>query len=195
MPESSDKAAFDAAFEARAGNAPVMPDWSDLDKLALTCRMLAADGHESGVAGQITCRPASPIQSGPCALAWALMKPPVAHSSVSGRTLKRWRARARRIRPPVFISGCTGTCPMCNALCTPIRRMCRRCPCWASRWLLHTWMQRCFMMTAPGLKHGRACRLPTTRAASFRPRSGKSTPFCWPITAFLPLAAPLNKPR
>ena len=60
MPESSDKAAFDAAFEARAGNAPVMPDWSDLDKLALTCRMLAADGHESGVAGQITCRASEP---------------------------------------------------------------------------------------------------------------------------------------
>lgn len=32
------------------------PDWSDQQKIALTCRILAAEGHESGLAGQITAR-------------------------------------------------------------------------------------------------------------------------------------------
>jgi hypothetical protein len=32
------------------------PDWSVKQKLALTCQMLAAEGHESGLAGQISAR-------------------------------------------------------------------------------------------------------------------------------------------
>jgi L-fuculose-phosphate aldolase len=33
-----------------------VPDWSVQQKIALTCRMLAAEGHESALAGQITAR-------------------------------------------------------------------------------------------------------------------------------------------
>lgn len=56
MSDSPSKASFEATFEQRAANSQSLPDWSARDKLALACRMLAADGHESGVAGQITCR-------------------------------------------------------------------------------------------------------------------------------------------
>ena len=34
----------------------VLPDWSSRQKLALTCRILAAEGHDSGLAGQATTR-------------------------------------------------------------------------------------------------------------------------------------------
>ena len=33
-----------------------VPDWTPQQKMALACRMLAAEGHESGLAGQITSR-------------------------------------------------------------------------------------------------------------------------------------------
>ncbi|MGH7101559.1 MAG: aldolase [Acetobacteraceae bacterium] len=36
------------------------PNWSTEEKLALACRMLAADGHDSGLAGQVTTRAADP---------------------------------------------------------------------------------------------------------------------------------------
>jgi L-fuculose-phosphate aldolase len=35
-----------------------VPAWSDRQKLALTCRMLAGEGHGSGLAGQVTARAA-----------------------------------------------------------------------------------------------------------------------------------------
>lgn len=37
-----------------------IPDWSLREKLALTCRILFAQGHDSGLAGQITARAPSP---------------------------------------------------------------------------------------------------------------------------------------
>lgn len=58
--DAETKAGFEATFERRAGGVAAMPAWSDRQKLALTCRVLAADGHESGVAGQITCRAEQP---------------------------------------------------------------------------------------------------------------------------------------
>ncbi|WP_119462064.1 aldolase [Rhodospirillaceae bacterium SYSU D60014] len=36
------------------------PGWSDREKLALACRMMAREGHESGLAGQITARADDP---------------------------------------------------------------------------------------------------------------------------------------
>lgn len=39
---------------------PVMPDWSARQKLALACRILAREGHESGLAGQLTLRGEAP---------------------------------------------------------------------------------------------------------------------------------------
>lgn len=36
------------------------PDWSPEEKLALACRMLAAEGHDSGLAGQLTTRGSDP---------------------------------------------------------------------------------------------------------------------------------------
>jgi L-fuculose-phosphate aldolase len=38
----------------------VLPEWSSRQKLALTCRILAAEGHDSGLAGQATTRGDAP---------------------------------------------------------------------------------------------------------------------------------------
>lgn len=38
----------------------LMPDWNARQKLALACRILAAEGHDSGLAGQATTRGSSP---------------------------------------------------------------------------------------------------------------------------------------
>ena len=37
-----------------------LPNWSVRQKLALTCRILAAEGHDSGLAGQATARGEKP---------------------------------------------------------------------------------------------------------------------------------------
>ncbi|MBV9587662.1 MAG: aldolase [Alphaproteobacteria bacterium] len=37
-----------------------VPDWSAREKLTLACRMLAADGHDSGLAGQLSSRAEKP---------------------------------------------------------------------------------------------------------------------------------------
>lgn len=37
-----------------------VPEWSHRQKLALACRMLAADGHDSGLAGQLSARAEQP---------------------------------------------------------------------------------------------------------------------------------------
>ena len=54
-----------SSFEARAAaemseHLSERPAWSTQQKLALTARILAADGHGSGVAGQITARGKTP---------------------------------------------------------------------------------------------------------------------------------------
>jgi L-fuculose-phosphate aldolase len=38
----------------------VAPDWSTMQKVALTCRILFSQGHDSGLAGQITARAKTP---------------------------------------------------------------------------------------------------------------------------------------
>jgi len=38
----------------------VVPEWSVRQKLALTCRILASEGHDSGLAGQVTARGPKP---------------------------------------------------------------------------------------------------------------------------------------
>lgn len=38
----------------------VIPEWSARQKLALACRILAADGHDSGLAGQLSARAEKP---------------------------------------------------------------------------------------------------------------------------------------
>lgn len=42
--------------EKRMNNSLPKSDWTDRQKLALTCRILFEGGHDSGLAGQITCR-------------------------------------------------------------------------------------------------------------------------------------------
>ena len=50
------KEALVALAERRLDNAVGDSGWSARQKLALTCRILFDAGHDSGLAGQITCR-------------------------------------------------------------------------------------------------------------------------------------------
>ena len=50
------KAYFDDRVTREMGEAGAPQSWSLPEKMALTCRMLGQEGHESGIAGQITAR-------------------------------------------------------------------------------------------------------------------------------------------
>ena len=51
-----DKAEYHAKTSANMERFFKVPDWTPQQKVALSCRMLAAEGHESGLAGQMTMR-------------------------------------------------------------------------------------------------------------------------------------------
>lgn len=50
------KSEFDASASSQMERHLETPSWTDREKLALSCRMLAKDEHGSGIAGQITAR-------------------------------------------------------------------------------------------------------------------------------------------
>jgi L-fuculose-phosphate aldolase len=51
-----DKSAYHQQTDARMNRHFQVPDWSVRQKLALACRILAMEGHDSGLAGQLTAR-------------------------------------------------------------------------------------------------------------------------------------------
>ena len=51
-----DKSEYHRQTSERMDRHFVVPDWSVRQKLALACRMLAMDGHDSGLAGQLSAR-------------------------------------------------------------------------------------------------------------------------------------------
>ena len=51
-----DKEAYHQQTTERMTKHFELPDWSVQQKLALTCRILAAEGHDSGLAGQVSAR-------------------------------------------------------------------------------------------------------------------------------------------
>ena len=51
-----DKTAYHARTSEQMERHLAVPPWSLRQKIALTCRILAAEGHESALAGQITAR-------------------------------------------------------------------------------------------------------------------------------------------
>lgn len=55
-----DKSEYHKLTTERMNKHFVVPEWSDRQKLALACRILAADGHDSGLAGQLTARGPKP---------------------------------------------------------------------------------------------------------------------------------------
>src|SRR6185437_15522293 len=55
-----DKAEYHAQTTKRMEKHFVVPEWTVRQKLALACRMLAADGHDSGLAGQLSARADKP---------------------------------------------------------------------------------------------------------------------------------------
>src|SRR5215813_7692080 len=58
--ETQSAAYFDQQVVQEMGKHLQAPAWSVKQKLALTCQMLAAEGHESGLAGQISARAEQP---------------------------------------------------------------------------------------------------------------------------------------
>ena len=59
-PTVREKAEYHEITTLRMNRHFVTPDWSVRQKLALACRILAADGHDSGLAGQLTARGKEP---------------------------------------------------------------------------------------------------------------------------------------
>jgi L-fuculose-phosphate aldolase len=55
-----DKAAYHRQTDERINRHFESPDWSVRQKLALACRILAMEGHDSGLAGQVTARGPKP---------------------------------------------------------------------------------------------------------------------------------------
>ena len=55
-----DKSEYHRQTTERMDRHFVVPDWSLRQKLALACRMLAMDGHDSGLAGQLSARAGRP---------------------------------------------------------------------------------------------------------------------------------------
>ena len=55
-----DKAAYHAQTHERMNHYFTSSEWSTRQKLALACRILAMEGHDSGLAGQLTARGAKP---------------------------------------------------------------------------------------------------------------------------------------
>jgi L-fuculose-phosphate aldolase len=55
-----DKAQYHEQTTERMNRHFMVPNWSDRQKLALAARILAADGHDSGLAGQLTARGPKP---------------------------------------------------------------------------------------------------------------------------------------
>jgi L-fuculose-phosphate aldolase len=55
-----DKADYHKQTTERMNKHFVVPEWSARQKLALACRILAADGHDSGLAGQLSARAEKP---------------------------------------------------------------------------------------------------------------------------------------
>jgi L-fuculose-phosphate aldolase len=51
-----DKSQYHQQTSERMDRHFVVPNWSVREKLALACRMLSADGHDSGLAGQLSAR-------------------------------------------------------------------------------------------------------------------------------------------
>ena len=52
------------------------PDWSMRQKLALACRMLAMDGHDSRLAGQLSARAEKSARITRCASGWLWRRRP-----------------------------------------------------------------------------------------------------------------------
>lgn len=60
QPGHKPKASFEARASAEMDRHLLTPDWTVREKLALSCRMLAAEEHGSALAGQITARGETP---------------------------------------------------------------------------------------------------------------------------------------
>jgi L-fuculose-phosphate aldolase len=55
-----EKSAYHAQTDERINRHFTSPDWSSREKLALACRILAMEGHDSGLAGQLSARGPKP---------------------------------------------------------------------------------------------------------------------------------------
>jgi len=61
-----DKAAYHRQTDERINRHFESPGWSVRQKLALACRILAMEGHDSGLAGQVTARGPNPHSGRAC---------------------------------------------------------------------------------------------------------------------------------
>lgn len=158
-------------------------DWSDAEKLALSCRILAREGHSETLAGQVTVRqPDGSFLTTPLAHSFGEIRAQsVIRIDDSLRVLEgrgvpnpavRFHLWVYRRRPdvncvihthPPYVSALSMTgepLQVAHMDATP------------------------FFDDCAFLPSGPACRSPTSRARSFPPRWARSAACCWPTTAF-----------
>ena len=103
-----EKQAHADAFFARSANKLDFGNWDEKEKVALSCRVLASEGHSETLAGQITVRQDDgTFLTTPWPTRSTRSSRP--RSSASTRTWKCWTDPARPTPPCAFISGCTGS--------------------------------------------------------------------------------------
>ena len=160
-----------------------LPPWSLRQKIALTCRILAAEGHEFALAGQITARGDRPGTYWMLSFGLGFDEARASNLVLVDDDLQllegdgmvnpsnRFHLWIYRRRPNVNAIVHTHP-PYCSALLWS-----------ASRWLPPTWIPRCSTTTAPISPNGPVHPSGTRKAGSSTRRWATSAPSCWLITA------------
>ena len=121
-----EKQAHADAFFARSANKLDFGNWDEKEKVALSCRVLASEGHSETLAGQITVRQDD----------GTFLTTPMAHAfdEIVPASVIRINENMEVLdgpgtpNPPcAFISGCTGSADV-QCIIHTHRRMSRPCP-------------------------------------------------------------------
>ena len=171
-----DKAEYHARTTEQMERHLAVPPWSLRQKIALTCRILAAEGHESALAGQITARGDRPgtywmLSFGlgfdeACASNLVLVDDDLKLLEGDGMVnpSNRFHLWIYRHRPNVNVIVHTHP-PYCSALSVTGQP-------------LIAGTRRCSMTTAPISPNGRDRRSATRKVGSFTRRWATSAPSC-----------------
>ena len=119
-------------------------DYSPAQKLALTCRILFDNGHDSGLAGQITARGETPGTYLTQRLGFGFDEICASNLLLVNEDLEVLQGDGMAISPIVSFVAYRAR-PMSNALSTPMQCILRRSACWKRLWKSRIWIIACYM--------------------------------------------------
>ena len=126
------KSEFDMRVSKKMSTHLEKPAWSPKQKLALSARILANQGHGSGLAGQVTARGEKPGTMWTGRFGLGLEEFRASNFLLVDEDLNALRGRAWRIPLIVFIFGSIVSGLMLIPSYTRTPQMCRRFLCWGS---------------------------------------------------------------